>query len=133
MAAESDRTGTQRPTVIYDGDCGFCQRSVDRWRRRHGANVEFLPSYDLGERFPDVPRDRFDETVFLVERDGKVREGADAVFTLGALRGPGLLAWTYRHLPPFAALAEWAYRLVARHRYRLGGGECRLPDEPGRG
>lgn len=121
---------TARATVIYDGDCGFCQRNVDRWQRQHGERVEFIPSQMLGERFPDVPRGRFDETVFLVEPDGTIRQGADAVYSLGARAGRGGLAWMYRKVPGFAALSEWGYRLVARHRARLGGGSCRLPDPP---
>lgn len=124
MALGRDR----RPAVIFDGDCGFCQRNVDRWRRRHGERVEFIPSQELGERFPQVPRDRFEETVFLVEVDGSVKDGAEAVYALGEFGGRPLLSRLYRGLPGFAPLSEWGYRLVARHRHRLGGGKCQVPD-----
>jgi predicted DCC family thiol-disulfide oxidoreductase YuxK len=116
------------PALVYDGDCGFCQRRVDGWRRRHGEAIEFLPSQSLGARFPQLPRDRFDQSVFLVEEDGRTREGADAVFALAARGGMGLWAWLYRRLPGFRPLSEWGYRCVARHRHLLGSPSCRLPE-----
>jgi hypothetical protein len=59
--------------------------------------------------------------VVLVSPDGEVFEGAEAVFRSLA-KAPGR-QWpleAYRRIPGFAAIAEAAYRLVARHRTAAG-------------
>src|SRR2546425_8741724 len=41
------RVDRARPTLIYDGECGFCQRSVDvlrRWDREH--RIALVPFQD---------------------------------------------------------------------------------------
>ncbi len=97
-----------RPLLIYDGECGFCRRWIDRWKRKSGDRIDYRPSQEVDE-FPELPREQFQESVVLIETDGAVYSGAEAVFrSLGR-------EWLYR-LPSVAPVSEWAYRLVARNR-----------------
>ena len=52
----------------------------------------------------------------LVERDGSLAEGAEAVFRALAHGGKSRLLWAYRHLPPLRAAADRIYATVASHR-----------------
>ncbi len=108
-----------RPLLVYDGDCAFCRRWIARWRRLTGDRVDYEPYQRAAERFPEVPRERFAESVHLRAPDGRWSRGAAAA--LGALEGvpvAGLLPWAYRRVPGLAALAEACYRGVARNRGR---------------
>ena len=105
--------------MIFDGDCNFCRFWVRRWQRTTGERVDFVPFQDPGvmARFPELPRERFETAVHLVETDGSVYSGAEAAFRALAKNphAQWLLDW-YEHSPFFARATEWGYRLVARHR-----------------
>ncbi len=108
-----------KAVMIYDGDCNFCSLWIHRWQLTTGDQLDYLPFQDpsVAARFPEVPRGQFETAVQLVEPDGHVYGGAEAVFRALA-RHPQkawLLGW-YEQSPVFAHATEWGYRLVARHR-----------------
>lgn len=110
-----------RPVVIYDGECAFCQRWAKRWENQIGDKVEFVASQDVNDRFPQISKESYQQSVQFVECDGRVRSGADAVFRAMAIGGIRRWpSWVYHNLPLAAWLSEKAYRLVARNRERLG-------------
>jgi len=105
--------------MVYDGECGFCTLWINRWRCATGDLVEYLPSQDpqITERFPEIPREVFDSSVQLIEPDGSVYDGAEAVFR--SLSHHPHFRWpldVYEVFPPFAAISEGSYKIVARHR-----------------
>jgi len=105
------------PLIIFDGKCSFCRRSVERARSITGSFVDYEPYQQAASRFPQVDPAAFGRAVHLIEQDGRISRGAEAVFRALNLghRYP-LLLWLYRYLPGFAAVTEAAYRLVATHR-----------------
>jgi predicted DCC family thiol-disulfide oxidoreductase YuxK len=106
-----------RPLLVFDGTCGFCRRWIERWRMTTGDRVEAAPYQDVAERFPEIPRERFAAAVHLIEPDGRVTRGAEAVFrSLAAAPGNGVWLALYERVPGWGALSEAAYRVVARHR-----------------
>jgi len=73
-----------KPLLIYDGKCGFCKIWLDYWRKLTGDRVEYAPSQEVGERYPQIPKENFSLGVQLVRPDGSVASNARAVFeTLG--------------------------------------------------
>jgi predicted DCC family thiol-disulfide oxidoreductase YuxK len=106
-----------KPLLVYDGTCGFCKRWIARWREAVGDRAEFAASQEAGARVPRIEPSAFAEAVHLVEPDGTISRGAEAVFRLLALRpGRGLGLFAYRSLPGFRPVSEACYRLVAGHR-----------------
>ena len=108
-----------KPLMVYDGDCNFCTLWIRRWQQMTGNTVDYLPAQDsnIPARFPEIPREQFDTAVQLVEADGAVYSGAEAVFR--ALAHSPNRQWpfrTYEHSPAFAGITEWAYRRVAQNR-----------------
>ena len=63
-----------KPLLVFDGDCHFCGLWIRRWRQVTGDAVDYLPSQDpsVAERFPEIPRARFDTAVQLIGSDGGV-------------------------------------------------------------
>lgn len=110
----------ERPLLVFDGTCGFCLFWIERWRRSLGHRVAFAPYQEVAERFPEIPVERFRSAVHLIETDGTVSSGAEAVFrTLDRLPGRGGWLWLYLNLPGARAVFETGYRFVASHRPAL--------------
>ncbi|MDQ3119694.1 MAG: DUF393 domain-containing protein, partial [Verrucomicrobiota bacterium] len=69
-----------KPLMLFDGDCHFCRRWIERWREMTAGAVEYVSSQDGGSQFPEIRPEEFDRAVQLVETDGNVSGGAEAVF-----------------------------------------------------
>jgi predicted DCC family thiol-disulfide oxidoreductase YuxK len=103
--------------MVFDGDCDFCKRWIERWRQITGDKVDYSPFQELSGRWPELPRSRYEQAVQLLSPDGSVDSGAAAVFrSLATNRRYGWLLRLYERLPGFAAAADIAYAFVARHR-----------------
>lgn len=124
-----------KPLVIFDGDCHFCRRWIERWKELTAGAVDYAPFQEVAGRFPEIPPEAFAEALHFIDNDGAVYRGAEAVFrSLGTLRRGRALVWGYEHLPGFAPITEAAYRVIARNRMAasfftrlLWGNEVRLP------
>ncbi len=108
--------------MIFDGDCRFCCRWIERWKAITLDAVDFLPFQDesIPQRFPEIPMEDFEEAVHLVLPDGSVTRGAQAVFqSLAEGNRHRWLLGLYRRSDTFADLAELLYEEVAYHRTTL--------------
>jgi predicted DCC family thiol-disulfide oxidoreductase YuxK len=106
----------QKPILIFDGDCGFCRMWIARWKALTGESIDYAPYQDVAADFPQIPVENFQKAVQLVEPDGSVRSGADAVFrSLSHAPGKAWLLKLYA-VPFFTALCDFSYRTIARHR-----------------
>ena len=111
------RNVPSKPLMIFDGDCHFCRRWIERWRELTAGSVEYAPFQEVVERFPEIPREAFEWAVHFIERDGTVYRAAEAVFrSLATVRGRRWLVWCYEHVPGFGPITEAAYGFVARNR-----------------
>jgi predicted DCC family thiol-disulfide oxidoreductase YuxK len=111
------RDAPAKPLLIFDGNCHFCRRWIERWREHTAGAVEYAPSQEVAERYPEIPAEAFDQSVQFIETDGTVCSGAEAVLrSLGHKRSRRWMIWCYEHVPGFAAITEVAYCLVARNR-----------------
>jgi predicted DCC family thiol-disulfide oxidoreductase YuxK len=122
--------------MVYDGDCGFCTRWVERWRRMTGSGVRYAPYQSVAEHYPQLTAEDFRRAVHLIEPDGSASCGAEAVYRCLAY-APGWRwpLWIYRRVPGARPLSEACYRFVARHRAGLTRLEDRVvgqPKAPGR-
>ena len=119
------------PIVLFDGVCNLC----------HGF-VQFIVPRDTDEQFyfaslqSDVGQellaehgletDALESVVLIDGEDAYVK--SDAVLRIARLLGGVYaLAWPFRFLP--RRLRDWAYDVVADHRYRLFGQkeQCMMP------
>jgi predicted DCC family thiol-disulfide oxidoreductase YuxK len=108
---------TNRPVLIYDGQCPFCCRWIERWKSITAGALDFEPYQQAAHRFPQIDPGAFGKAVHLVERDGRISRGAQAVSRALALAGRHRwLRFFYEKVPGFASVAETAYATVAAHR-----------------
>jgi predicted DCC family thiol-disulfide oxidoreductase YuxK len=110
-------TPPPKPLIIWDGECHFCRRWIERWKEITRGEVDYESYQQLGEKFPEIPRAQFERSVVLVETGGAVFSGAEAVFcSLQCRSSKKWLVWSYYHVPGFAPISEAFYRVVASNR-----------------
>lgn len=121
------QSSTQVSLLVYDAECRLCVSTKQKLEAlgvvQAESHLRFLayqseeakrilgPNYRSGR--PDA--------AFLIQPSGEVFQGLDAFLPLVPdLPGGKLLLWWLR-FPPAKRLAEWGYRVTARHRYRWFG------------
>jgi predicted DCC family thiol-disulfide oxidoreductase YuxK len=115
-----------KPLIIWDGDCYFCQRWIERWREITAGKVDYVSYQQAASHFPEIPIERFKRSVVFIQPDGETFVGAEAVYRSLRYRSTRKwLAWSYDHVPGFAPISEAAYNFIARHR-NLGSAFTRL-------
>jgi predicted DCC family thiol-disulfide oxidoreductase YuxK len=107
-----------RPTLVYDGECGFCRQSVDvvrRWDREHRlAAIPFQDQADVAGF--GIPLPALAAAMHLVLPDGRVFAGADAApEILRLLPGKRWAAWVFE-IPGVRPVARWLYARIAERR-----------------
>ena len=103
--------------MIWDGECHFCRRWIERWRVITVGEVEYAPYQEIAERFPEIPREQFQHSVVYIDKTGRVFVAAEAVYqSLRCRLSKKWLWWSYQHVPGFAAVSEFGYTFIARHR-----------------
>jgi predicted DCC family thiol-disulfide oxidoreductase YuxK len=119
-----------RPTLVYDGDCGFCTLAAERARRLLPPDCAVTAWQVTDLASLGVTRARARREVLWVSRSGQVAGGARAVAeALRTAGGPWALLGLVLRLPPLSWAAQAVYRVVAANRTRLPGGTaaCALP------
>jgi len=105
-----------KPTVLFDGDCGFCRGWVQSWKDKTQDRVVFKPYQEAVCNFGKVTKQEAKQAVQLIGSDGEVYSGAAAVFKMLTYTDSSSWWWLYEHVPGFAAVSESVYRLVASNR-----------------
>ena len=109
--------------LIFDGDCGFCRRSVG-WARRLGATCEFRPSYAVDLAALGLTEEDAVAAAWFVGTGGQLFRGHEAVAQVllgsrwAAVRVAGRLVASRVMWPVAGRVYQW----VADHRGRLTGG-----------
>ncbi len=103
--------------MIWDGECHFCRRWIERWRETTAGDVDYATYQDAADRFPEIHRGQFERSVVYIDPGGDVFLAAEAVYrSLGTRSSRKWLPWSYDCVPGFAAVSEWAYKSIASHR-----------------
>jgi predicted DCC family thiol-disulfide oxidoreductase YuxK len=121
------------PVLLFDGVCNLCNGSVQLIIRRDPEGRFRFASLQsaAGQRYLDelrIDRQALDSLI-LVEGDRWSKE-SDAVLRIARhLGGPWKMLAVFRLVP--GPLRDWAYRLIARNRYRWFGKResCWLPTQ----
>jgi predicted DCC family thiol-disulfide oxidoreductase YuxK len=122
-----DQKSKQICLLIYDSECRLCVSTKQKLEQagvgQAGSDVRFLPYQSdeakrvLGQNY----RLGLPDMAFLVRPSGEVHQGLDAFLPLAPSLPGGKLLLQCLRMPLAKRLAEWGYRMIARHRYRLFG------------
>lgn len=126
------------PVLLYDGECGFCDRTV-KFAMRHDreGTLRFAPlqgpfAAEVRARHPELAG--VDSLVWVEPASDRASAERVWIRSAGALRLGRHLGGLWRVLALIAtvippALRDWAYDAFARRRYRWFGTSeaCALP------
>lgn len=107
--------------LLYDGECGFCSRSVlFVYRRDPRGNVRFASlQSEIGRqllRKHGLPDDR--STMVLIDERGAHVRSTGVLRVARQLRWPW--SWGYAGILIPRPIRDGIYRRIASHRHRLG-------------
>jgi predicted DCC family thiol-disulfide oxidoreductase YuxK len=118
---------TPEHLVFYDGDCGFCNSSVQFILEKRKLDFYFIPLQAeksqkwLGERKVTIALD----TIYYI-RKGKLYDRSSAALQIArGLKGAYRLLFVFYFVPKF--LRDPFYALIAKYRHKLRAGYCVLP------
>jgi predicted DCC family thiol-disulfide oxidoreductase YuxK len=125
---------TTNQVLIYDGDCKFCQLSLE-------FGIRHLPTFPKYVAFQKIDQTKFGLTIdqvrtqiWLVDQAGSEKPkgghlAAGEILTMQRNLFYKALGWLIK-TPPTSFLADVVYRWVAKNRHRLPGGsrQCKLED-----
>lgn len=108
-----------KAVLLWDGDCGFCRKAVDRWLGDQPRGLEAVPWQERRELVKRLGiEDLVLKSVVLVDGDRYAARSKAVVKVLWRQRGmrrvQGALLW----LVP-KPLRDFGYDWVARNRHRL--------------
>jgi predicted DCC family thiol-disulfide oxidoreductase YuxK len=101
-------------TVLYDGDCGFCEAFARRLARRPAIVVQPIDTLSGAELLADLTPEERLASFHLVDPSGIRLSGGAAIPAV--LRELPLGRLTARVASKFPRSVDRVYRLVARHR-----------------
>jgi predicted DCC family thiol-disulfide oxidoreductase YuxK len=121
-----------KSVIVYDGACAFCRRAIEAIRQRD-RNDQFIyfvrQTPGLDEKYPELAIGNFDTGMRLIEPNGTIRIGADAIYVIASkLPYFRCLAWTYQ-LPLVNGVTQRIYSWVAANRLKLSrhcGDSCEV-------
>ncbi len=118
------------PTLVFDGDCGFCTSVARHFEKCSKAPIMITPWQRTDLAKLGLTSELAQQHVYLV-RDGLHFAGAECFAELMRIQDDPfhrLVARTMR-APGLRALSASVYRFVARHRHRFPGGTpaCEMP------
>jgi len=103
----------KKPTLLYDGDCEFCQYCVDYFRLRTGNQICYQ-AYQDGTL--NRPKAACKKSIQLIINDETFHEGAAAALCALSYENSNRGWWLYKNFLGFRYLAEKIYLYISHHR-----------------
>ena len=69
--------------MIWDGECHFCKRWIERWREITAGKVDYIAYQEAAQQFREIPVEQFQRAAVLIEPDGETFFAAEAVAVFG--------------------------------------------------
>lgn len=109
------------PTLLYDGDCGFCTAAARRMRSLGRGRYAVIPWQQADLASLGITPGEAASAIQWAD-GARVRTGAEA-FSAALVRAGGLwrVAGRTLALPGVRGIARRTYHLVSRNRHRLPG------------
>ncbi len=114
----------ERDTVLFDGECRFCQRQIailSNLDLRNRFIYKSLHDPSVAADFPELTIEQLQEQMFVIDTQGNARGGATAVRYLSR-KLP--LLWPLAlllHIPGSLPLWNRLYKFIAERRLWIAG------------
>jgi predicted DCC family thiol-disulfide oxidoreductase YuxK len=110
--------------ILFDGLCRFCTRQSRRIvSLARPGKVEAVNFQEDGvlDRFPGITHEACMKAIHLVEADGRISQGPEAI--IRAISTRPIFRWlpAIFWIPGARPVLNWLYKVVASNRYRIWG------------
>lgn len=108
----------ERPMMVWDGKCGFCNYWIRRWKSKTGDRINYKTFQEIAGHFKDIPLKEFKKASRLIEPNGLVYSGPDSAFRSFTYFENTDYRWHrwYSEYKWFATLSNHGYNFIAKHR-----------------
>lgn len=120
------------PLLIYDGDCGFCQKSARLAQVWSNGRITITAWQDIPQQMQELGLTNADgmDQAWFVDENGRLTGGAAAVnAVLSSIWWARPFTWLVR-LPFIRQIENKVYRWVADNRTRLPGSTPQCNSQP---
>ena len=110
-------------TLLFDGTCGFCTRSVRYLKNRDKRNqIEAIPC-QIAINDPKYGLTEGDcaQSIWAYTSDGRQAAGDQAAMLIASVMVDRTWPVTFGKLPLIKQALRFGYRTIARNRYRFPG------------
>lgn len=122
--------------VIYDGDCGFCEKTVSIIKSLDWfSKLRFLPFQQEGIllKFNELTKEKCEKEIYLLKKHDKGYKyyaGYDAFKIMTVLLPSTFLISPFFFLPGVVQVGRIIYRKIAenRHKISIGNKACKIKD-----
>ena len=116
------------PLILYDGECGLCNSSV-QWITQNSTTGTFFFTPLQGntaKNLANLPQDL--DSVVVYYKGEYFTESSAAIFISVRLKGFAQWLSIFKFIPK--PIRDWGYRLIAKNRIKWFGKAkaCQLPD-----
>ncbi|MBT0607349.1 thiol-disulfide oxidoreductase DCC family protein [Aequorivita echinoideorum] len=120
MFGKIERTNfpPQNPTMVWDGECGFCKYWIIHWKSKTEDRVTYITFQEIAAYFEDIPLKKFKKASRLIEPSGKIYSGPDSAYrSFTYFKNPKhFLHNLYHKQNWFTWLSDHTYNFIAKHR-----------------
>lgn len=120
---------TPNKLVLYDGDCGFCNRSVAfilKWEKAPTIHFAAIQSDFTRQLFEKMGWEQPDlNTFYFIENGNRFERSTAALKVVKHLRPP--LSWLQIFVIIPRSFRDWCYNQIAKRRQRISSGFCSMP------
>lgn len=115
--------------VFYDGDCGFCNASVQFILKKRKVNFFFTPlQSDWSKETLTQHNIQIDMATIYFKKDNKVYDRSTAALKIcKGLKGGYPILMVFWIVPKF--IRDGVYNIIAKRRHRIRAGYCAIPTE----
>lgn len=124
-----DSKAPHNPIIFYDGDCGFCNSSVQFILNKKKKPFYFLAlQSETAKKILEAKNVVINmDTIYLLKNDKLYNKSSAALQICRGLKGGYPLLFGFYIIPKF--LRDPFYNFVAKRRHKLRAGYCMVPLE----
>ncbi len=115
--------------IFYDGDCGFCNSSVQFILSKKKSTFYFLPLQSIiAQELLEGSKVIINmDTIYLLKKGTLYDRSSAALQITKGLRGGYPLMFAFYLIPKF--VRDAAYNFIAKRRHRIRNSYCLIPKE----
>lgn len=116
--------------VFYDGDCGFCNTSVQKILKYRKSDFYFIPLQSkLAQQIMEIYKEKMDMNTLYLIQSGKLYDRSNAVIRIAKKLSSFFPILFYLGILIPRSFRDWIYRQIAKRRHKIQPKHCALPSQ----